>query len=371
MRMGVSGNSKTENISKTFMQEDTFYFLQETGPVLLLDIGSGTQDVVFALPHMTPENWPQFVLPSPARLIGQKIQNLTAQKKDIWLYGHNMGGGFFKAVRDHMQAGHEVFCTIEAAAALHDSLERVQSYGVKICASAPRGAVPVYLADYDGGHWEMTLRQWGLPAPHAVVAAVQDHGINVEGNCVGRMQAWRALMEQSTNPEKWLYAHVAEQYPQYTRLATLQSLTGGAVADTGTAAVLGALCTPEVWARSQREGVTIINMGNSHVIAMLVYQGKVSGIFEHHTGLRTVEELLHDIQEFRMGWLPDETVRASGGHGTVFGTRDAAAGGFAPTFILGPQREMLRGHGQFIAPHGQMMLAGCFGLLRAAGAQYL
>ncbi len=349
---------------------EQYSFLHESGPVLLLDIGSGTQDVLLALPDTRPENWPQFILPSPARLIRQKIEHLTLAGKYVWLHGHNMGGGFLKAVLEHIKAGYGFSCTVEAAASMHDDVERVKAFGIQICARPPQGAVPVYAADYDGAMWESTLRQWALPMPHAVVAAVQDHGVHIQGNRQGRMQQWRALLEKSAYPEQWLYANVAEQCPTFTRLDTLQKLTGGAVADTGMAAVLGALCTPEVWARSQREGVTIINVGNSHTIAMLVYKGQVSGIYEHHTGQRSLEELLHDLQEFRLGWLPDEEVRASGGHGTVFGVRDADAGGFTPTFVLGPQREILRGYGQFIAPHGQMMLAGCFGLLRAFGEHY-
>ncbi len=357
-------------MSQFHIPTNEFQFLKETGPILLLDIGSGTQDVVFALPHMAPENWPQFVLPSPARMVAQKIQNLTAIGKPVWLYGRNMGGGFFKALLEHMKAGYKVFCTQEAAAAIHDSLEKVKSYGIEICETPPYGAVAVHLADYDTALWENMLRQWGLPMPHQVVAAVQDHGIYPQGNRLGRMKAWRALLDKSAQPENWLYTNVQEECPQCTRLANLQQLTGGAVADTGTAAVLGVLCVPEVLARSQREGITIVNVGNSHVVAMLVYQGKVTGIFEHHTGQLPLEDYLHDLQEFRLGWLPDEQVRATGGHGTVFSGRDDTAGGFAPTFIIGPRRELLRGQGQFVAPHGQMMLAGCFGLLRAAGAQY-
>ncbi len=344
-----------------------YQFLEETGPVLVLDIGSGTQDVLLASAHVTPENWPQFVLPSPARLIAQQVESLTQQKKAIWLYGHNMGGGFFKAVRAHLQSGLAVFCTTEAAAAIHDSLEHVQAHGIEICETAPQNAVPVYLADYASAQWQNTLRQWGLPMPCKVVAAVQDHGIFVEGNRLGRMQLWRTLLEEDNAPEHWLFTDVPEPY---TRLSTLQKLTGGPVADTGTAAILGALSMPEVRARSQREGVTLINVGNSHILAMLIYAGKVVGIFEHHTGQQSLEDYLHDLHEFRMGWLPDEQVRASGGHGVALGPRIEDAGAFTPTFIMGPQREMLRGHGQFLAPHGQMMLAGCFGLLWAMGAQY-
>ena len=40
--------------------------LAAAGPILSLDIGSGTQDVLLALPGERAENWPRFVLPSPA-----------------------------------------------------------------------------------------------------------------------------------------------------------------------------------------------------------------------------------------------------------------------------------------------------------------
>ncbi len=348
-----------------------FDFLEKTGPLLLLDIGSGTQDVLLARPHMELENWPQFVLPTPAKLIEQKIYEQTVNGKDIWFYGQNMGGGFMRALRAHMQAGFAVYSTASAAVAIHDSLEKVQSLGISICETAPFGAVPIQLADFHGAVWENLLRQWGLPLPNMVVAAVQDHGVFPDGNRRGRMLAWGQLLQKNPSPQSWLYSHVHEECPQNTRLLALQQLTGGPVADTGTAAILGMLSVPEVAQRSMREGITIINVGNSHTLAMLIYANKVVGIFEHHTGQQTLEDYLHDLQEFRMGWLPDEKVRASGGHGVAFGARAEEAGSFAPTFIIGPQRERLRGHGQFLAPHGQMMLAGCYGLLRAVGAKYI
>ena len=349
---------------------DDFQFLNELGPVLILDIGSGTQDVLLALPNLTPENWPQFVLPSPAVMVKKKVQEITALGKDIWLYGHNMGGGFFKAVLKHKELGYKVFCTQEAGFAIHDNIVYIQKHGIEICEVCPHSAVPIYLADYDQLFWENILRQWALPMPHMVVASVQDHGVHLEGNRIGRMNLWRDSLKMSSCLEDWLYTDVKSECPKYTRLATLQKLTGGIVADTGTAIISGALAVPEVLSRSQREGVTIINIGNSHTVAMLVYKGEVAGIFEHHTRQRNLEEFLHDLQEFRLGWLPDEHVRTTGGHGVVFGERDASAGAFMPTFVLGPQREFLRGHGQFVAPYGQMMLAGCFGLLRALGIKY-
>lgn len=336
------------------------------GPVLCLDIGSGTQDALLARPGIEPENWSRFVLPSPARLVAQRVRTLTQVKRSVWLYGHNMGGGFAKALLDHKAAGLGVACTLEASAALHDSVERVKAMGVSICEHAPKGSVPVYLTDHDPAFWEGLLHQAGLPLPHRVLAAAQDHGVHANGNRQGRMLAWRTLLETSNCPDAWLHETVPAPL---TRLAALQAATGGLVADTGTAAILGALCLPEVVTRSQREGVTIINVGNSHTVAALIYRNKVAAIYEHHTGQRTLEQLLGDLHEFRLGWLPDEQVHGTGGHGTAFSTIPEEAGGFMPTFVLGPRREILRGHGQFIAPYGDMMLAGCYGLLRAYAAR--
>ena len=143
----------------------------------------------------------------------------------------------------------------------------------------------------------------------------------------------------------------------------LREKTGGPVADTGASALLGALCDPEVMNRSYKQGITVINVGNGHTVAALVYRGQVRGIYEHHTGMRTLEQLLDDLEQFRKHWLPAEEVQASGGHGTAFGPYCEEAGGYEPTYITGPKRALLQGHGRFLAPHGDMMIAGCFGLI--------
>ena len=130
--------------------------------------------------------------------------------------------------------------------------------------------------------------------------------------------------------------------------------------------MLGALYVPEVAQRSWRTGVTVVNVGNSHISAFLVYQEKIYGVYEHHTGMLSKEELIHDLKEFRRGWLTDEMVRDSGGHGCMYLELPDQAEGFFPAYLLGPKRSILDGQGVMIAPGGDMMLAGCFGLLKAS-----
>lgn len=346
--------------------------LQTTGPVLALDIGSGTQDALLALPDQRPENWPRFVLPPPARQVAARIARCTETRRSVWLYGHNMGGGFAEAVRHHLKAGLRLYATLEASRAIGDDEERLQASGIILKELCPPEATAIQLADFDAGYWQALLAVAGLPAPSKVLTAVQDHGHHPApgANRIGRFVLWRELLAASKgDPTRWLYTSPPLAF---TRMTAVAQCTGGLVADTGAAAVLGALATPEVQERSQRQGVTVVNMGNSHVLAFLVYQERVYGVYEQHTGLRTVADILEDLREFRLGWLPDEAVRAQGGHGTAFLQEGlpAEAEGFAPTFILGPQRELLHGYGQCIAPYGDMMLAGCHGLLHAYAAQF-
>lgn len=339
------------------------------GSILALDIGSGTQDVLLAVPGVAPENWPRFVLPTPALRVAGQIRELTRQLTPIWLHGSNMGGGFAGAVEEHLKRGLRIAATPQAASALHDDIARVRAMGITITEEeppqCPTGYAPVFLSDFPPGYWSRLLESAGLPVPSLIVAAAQDHGVHSDtGNREGRFRQWKRLLaEGDGDPSAWLYTAVPSEC---TRLAALQcAIGGGPVADTGTAAVLGALATPEAAERSDREGVLVVNVGNSHTTAFLVFRRRVLGIYEHHTGMLSTESLLKDLNEFRLGWLPDEQVRAAGGHGCVFRELPPEAEGFRPAFILGPRRELMRGHGAFIAPYGDMMLAGCHGLLHA------
>lgn len=130
------------------MDEITQKFLRDVGPVLCLDIGSGTQDALLARPGLECENWPRFVLPSPARLAAQRIRELTLLKRPVWLYGGNMGGGFTQAVREHLAAGLPVASTAAATRGIHDNEDVVRGMGVTVCSQCPEKSVPVCLSDY-------------------------------------------------------------------------------------------------------------------------------------------------------------------------------------------------------------------------------
>ena len=331
--------------------------------ILCLDIGSGTQDALYFLEGRTLENCPKFVLPSPAKLVAARINALTAKDRPIHLCGHNMGGGFLRAVRNHVGAGLPVSAHPEAALAITDDPPSIARHGITLSEACPPGHVPVHLADYDPGFWQSLLSLAGLAPPELVLACAQDHGHHPgQSSRAGRFGLWeRFLAGASGRLDALLYDTPPAEL---TRLAALQRSTGGGpVMDTGPAAALGALFDPAVEAVANESGALVINMGNSHVLGLLVFKGRLAGVYEHHTGQVESGELVRQLEEFRHGRLQNEDVFATGGHGCA--VRELP-GSFAHTFVIGPRRGELVGmDAVFPAPGGDMMLAGCFGMLKA------
>ena len=319
---------------------------------LILDIGSGTQDVLLYQEGLELENCPKFILPSPARNVAARIRELTKAGRDIYLHGQNMGGGFWRAVKAHQDACLKVYAHPEAALALGDDLDQVRGHGIEITSIPPLSASQVLLTDFDPGFWRGLLQHAGLPQPDLVLACVQDHGFHPgKSNRISRFAYWERFMnEDGGDIARLLYADPPEEM---TRLQCLRRSIGvGLVADTGSAALLGALFDPGVARTAETDGVLVLNVGNSHTVAFLVLGSRVLGVYEHHTG---------HLDEARL--LGNEEVFDDGGHGCV--TVPDLPGGFERIVVLGPRRALLAdARVEFLAPGGDMMLAGCFGLLK-------
>src|SRR5207249_2398205 len=133
--------------------------------------------------------------------------------------------------------------------------------------------------------------------------------------------------------------------------------------DTGPAAVLGALDDPRV---GELEHVMVVNLGNFHTIAALLDGRRIAGLFEHHTGELTLEKLEGYLDGLANGTLSNQAVFDDMGHGAL--ELGPIAGPSAPLALTGPRRGLLersRLRSHLAVPHGDMMLTGCFGLLRA------
>jgi Uncharacterized protein conserved in archaea len=336
----------------------------EQGPVLCLDIGSGTQDVLLYYPDREIENCPKLVLPAPAKVLAGRIRKATAEGRAVHLTGCNMGGGFHSAMKAHLAAGLPFSTTRAAAFSVADDLDALAATGVVLREDCPPGAQELLAVDYDPTFWARALDTLGLPRPHLVAACAQDHGFHPgQSNRRGRFVLWETLLHEADGrPESLLYRQVPACF---TRLADLQkAIGGGPVADTGAAAVLGALFEPSVRRRAEAKGLTLVNVGNSHTVAFLVHLGRIWGVYEHHTGLIDGPRLWEQLARFRAGRLPFAEVFDDRGHGAMHLELPEAAGGFAETLVIGPRRAMLEGYGaEFPAPGGDMMLTGSFGLV--------
>jgi uncharacterized protein (DUF1786 family) len=162
-----------------------------------------------------------------------------------------------------------------------------------------------------------------------------------------------------------------------TRLAAIRDSLAGSlvplmVMDTAPAAVLGASLDPI--ARNQPRKL-IVNIGNFHTLAFRLGPGGIEGLFEHHTGALDRALLVTYLHRLAEGTLTDEEIFMSQGHGArIFIDSPLALNDpLCPLIVTGPRRSLLAGSGLVIhqaVPYGDMMTAGCVGLIAAAADKY-
>jgi uncharacterized protein (DUF1786 family) len=346
-----------------------------TERLLAIDVGLGTADILIVEPGQRAENSVKLVVPSRTQIVARQIRAATAHAITVVFQGPVMGGGAStRAMHDHLAAGLPFLATEEAALTFADNLEQVEGRGVTLISedearsALQRGARLVRSGDIDFDALRRALTELGVePTFSGAAIAVQDHGFNPHGsNRVFRFAFWqRALADR--RPLVDLFYASAEIPSELTRMRAAAALLSGVprvmAADTGPAALYGAL----------EEGVNdavLINVGNGHTVCAVALEGRLAGVFEHHTGKLDRPTLESFIRRFLAGELSDEEVRQAGGHGAALGGPVPAS---LPIFVTGPHRALLAGTSlpvTFPAPWGDMMLTGAIGLLKAFAHRY-
>ncbi|MBI4764524.1 MAG: DUF1786 domain-containing protein [Deltaproteobacteria bacterium] len=331
--------------------------------ILILDIGGGTQDLLVLTEGGPLENALQCILPSPTVMIARKINQATRNRKAVFLSGRLMGGGASsQAVRDHLQAGLPLYALPQAALTLRDDLQQVAQMGIQITDSAPAEAIEIELGDIQEAALAGLFGSFGLVLPDLRLVAVQDHGFAPqESNRRFRFKQWEDFLASGKPLETLLYQDIPAHL---TRMKAVQETWPQAlVMDTGAAAILGAL-EDEQLIKMGSPNILIINIGNEHTLGAWMVEGRLAGIFEHHTFFLNREKLLTDLKGFVSGKLTNEQVLQDEGHGCL--NNAPWKGRFPPLIVTGPRRGLLaRARVLMAAPFGNMMLSGCFGLLRA------
>jgi uncharacterized protein (DUF1786 family) len=353
--------------------------------VLAMDVGAGTTDILLTRPGQPLENAVKLVVPSRTQVVAAQIDQATARGQAIVFYGPTMGGGACAAAaRRHLAAGLPLLATEEAALTFSDNLVRVQESGVTLVdeseltarlGALPQGSVVLRSGDVPPEALGASLALLGADREFdAVAVAVQDHGFSpYESNRAVRFALWEAAVTEKRRLAE-LFFTPAEIPARLTRLRAAarqaEQLAAGApvlAADTGPAALYGALPAGD-------DDAVLVNIGNGHTFCVVALDGRLVGVYEHHTGLLTRERLEHDLRRFLAGTLDGAEVLADGGHGAVMAPAAAARAALPlPILVTGPRRALLEGSSlpyEFAAPHGDMMLTGCFGLLRAVRERF-
>ena len=335
--------------------------------ILAIDVGSGTQDILVWRPYQRVENCPKMVMPSPTTMMARQVEETTKNQQHLFLKGHTMGGGpVTRAVREHVAAGLKVFALPKPALTFHDQLEKVAAMGIEIVHEAPAlsPVVDLEMGDLCLPAIREALALFHEPLPEVVAVAVQDHGFSPHmSNRVFRFEQWKKLLASGRPMTSLLYktspAHL-------TRMRALcEAVPGTLTMDTGASAILGALEDPWV-AEKCKQGAVIVNIGNEHILAALVKGERVWGIYEHHTSLMTLENLKTHLDRFRRDDLPHQEILDEMGHGCHVLPGAVRESAFSPVAMTGPNREKFsRLSDHMAAPYGDMMLTGCFGLVRA------
>ena len=359
---------------------------------LTVDVGTGTQDILLFESDRSVENCFQLIMPSPTVIVAEQIRRATEIGAPALLTGRTMGGGPSAwAARDHALAGYPCFAVADAARTLDDDLSAVSAQGITI---VDDGEIPeierrygdalihIHMRDFDTAAIRAALSAFGVnPQVDVIAVAAFDHGAAPPGYSDRRFRFDYIERAVRARPDPTAFAYAADAIPaDLTRLAAVAQdaaryATGDEdpariyVMDTGAAAVAGALEDETVAAR---EECLIANIGNFHTLAFHLRGGRILSLFEHHTGELKQAQLEDYLRDLAAGTLENERVFNESGHGalrlTAAGSHSATNDG-APPFlaVTGPRRALLRGsslHPYEAVPHGDMMLAGCFGLLR-------
>ena len=350
--------------------------------ILTIDIGTGTQDIFLYDSQLHIENGFKLVVPSPTMIVHQQVKAATLAGRSILIRGVMMGGGPSAwAVEAHARAGLKTYATPEAAKTLNDDLEKVRSLGIEIvsddeAAELPESVQRIAFLDFNLPAIKQALSPFGVDLSDlsAIAVAVFDHGDAPAG--VSDRQFRFDYLDERIRIRNSLssFAFLADDIPPImTRLQSVADSAGEldcplVVMDTAPAAVLGASFDPIV---AQRKQNIITNIGNFHTLAFRLGETGIEGVFEHHTGeidLPKLESLLGALADSS---LKHEYVFDDMGHGALMYSDETFEFGKDDfdVVVTGPRRSMYANNPKlrpyYAAPFGDMMIAGCFGMLAA------
>lgn len=344
--------------------------------ILAIDMGTGTQDILLFDSERQVENSEKLILPSATEIAARRIRRAMRDGRSLALVGTVAGGGPCAwALEDFLKAGGKAFATPEAALTLDDDLDRVTSLGVTLVSEDEvrrLDAVRVQLRDLDIEAIRTALAAFEVDTHFDGLAlGCLDHGAGPPGvsDRIFRFEHLRRTVERRN--DLLAFASSPEALPSYlTRARAMVASAGAAVPvafmDTGPAAALGALHDERVGASPES---LVLNVGNMHLLGFHLRGRSIASLFEHHTGEVSTDQISGFATRLAQGTLDNAEVFDSKGHGAYHADRSLVSSELPRMVsVTGPQRQKLRDSSlqpYYAAPFGDMMIGGCFGLLRA------
>jgi len=332
--------------------------------ILAIDVGVGTQDIMLYDSNYPIENAVKLVMPSPTHIKAEKIRN---HHHDLFLSGVTMGGGpVNKAIQNHLDKGYKVIMTESSARTVRDDLERVRSLGIEIVPDGEKHPeiAELELKDIDLSALSDALSCFEVELDFDYVGvAVQDHGYHHGiGDRNFRFQKIREILEVPRSPEYFSYQKDVPEY--FTRMLGVQNTLKEyepTLMDSKFASLAGTTCDPIV---DDFESFVAMDVGNGHTLAASFKEGKINGVFEHHTRMLTPKRIEELVNRLADGSLTHEEVHKEGGHGAWV---VQPIGSFQHLVAAGPQRNILHKTSFKVydaAPGGDVMMTGPLGLIK-------
>ena len=349
--------------------------------ILAIDMGTGTQDILLFDPDKPVENNVKMVLPSATQVAATRIRRAAHDRRPLLLTGVVSGGGPCSwAAEEFLAGGGVAYATREAAQTFNDDLDEVREMGIRIVSEdevRTLDAVRVVLQDLDLDAVRTALAAFEVPVEFDGIAlGCLDHGAAPPGvsDRLFRFEHLKRVVEGRN--DLLAFATRPDLLPPY--LTRARAMTGSAgneapvaFMDTGPAAALGALHDEHVAPNSE---AVVLNLGNMHLLGFHLRGRRIASLFEHHTGEVSTEQVVRFTERMATGVLEHAEIFNSKGHGAFAADRALVRPTLPPMVATtGPQREKIRGTAlqpYFAAPYGDMMISGCFGLVRAFAEVY-
>jgi uncharacterized protein (DUF1786 family) len=343
--------------------------------ILAIDIGTGTQDILYYNNEKELENSIKLVLPSPHLYISQKISKIV---NDIYFEGEIMGGGKLKnSIINHIKKGYKVAMEEKCAKTIRDNLEEVESFGIEIVyENSDKEKYENYskltLGDLDLDKLKRMLLNYDLDFEIEKLAiAVQDHGYSENmGDRDFRFEKIREKLKKPLKVEEFSYLGNVPNY--YSRMKAVErSLQGEStplIMDTKFASICGMCHDVEA---QKLNSYVVIDIGNGHTTAASIENGKIQGLFEHHTSSLTSESLEKYIEKLANGTITNKEIYDDFGHGAHVINPISK---LEKVIVTGPKRELIEKTSldwYHASPGGDVMMTGTVGLIESMKYQMI